>query len=186
MAIDAPKYEVVKKDEKIEIRDYREYIVAEVEIGSDYRSAMSQGFGVLAGYIFGDNKRKEHMVMTVPVTEQPSSRGEKIAMVAPVTSSAVADRKYRISFIMPSKFTLDTLPEPNSPEIKFRRVDAHRVAAIRFSGYLGDKLFNKKSKELQSWLGKNGIKPRSGFVSAQYNPPWIPGLFRRNEVLVEI
>jgi len=186
MAIESPRYQTVHKDNKFEIREYEEYILAEVEIDGDFSSALQKGFRVLADYIFGGNTSKAHIKMTVPVTQQAAG-SEKIEMTAPVTSSPVEEgKKYIIAFTMPSKYTLETLPDPANKTISFRKVAKHRVATLRFSGNLNSKLATRKAKELETLLQENKYSKKSGFVFAQYNPPWIPGLFRRNEVLAEV
>jgi len=186
MAIESPRYHTVHKDNKFEIREYDGYIFAEVEIDGDFSSALQKGFRVLADYIFGGNTSKAHIKMTVPVTQQAAG-SEKIEMTAPVTSSPVEEgKKYIIAFTMPSKYTLETLPDPANKTISFRKVAKHRVAALRFSGNLNSKLATRKAKELETWLHENKYSKKSGFIFAQYNPPWIPGLFRRNEVLAEV
>jgi len=186
MAIESPKYQTVYKDKKFEIREYEEYIQAEVEIDGDFGSALQKGFRVLADYIFGGNTSRARIDMTVPVTEQAVS-SEKIAMTAPVTSSPIAEgKKYTLAFTMPSKYTLETLPEPTNKSISFRKVSKHKVAALRFSGNLNSRLATRKTEELETWLNQSKYSKKSGFVFAQYNPPWIPGIFRRNEVLTEV
>ncbi len=186
MAIESPRYKTVNKDKKFEIREYDEYILAEVEIDGDFSSTLQKGFRILAGYIFGGNTSKAHINMTVPVTQQAAG-SEKIEMTAPVTSSPVEEgKKYTIAFTMPSKYTLETLPDPANKTISFRKVAKHRVAALRFSGNLNRKLAMRKAKELEEWLNENKYSKKSSFVFAQYNPPWIPGIFRRNEILTDI
>ena len=176
MAIESPRYQIVYKDKKFEIREYAEYIVAEVEIDGEFSSALQKGFRVLAEYIFGGNTSRVHIDMTVPVTEQAVS-SEKIAMTAPVTSSPIEEgKKYRIAFTMPSKYTLENLPEPTNKMISFRKVSKHKVATLRFSGNLNSKLATRKAKDLENWLNENKYTKKSGFVFAQYNPPWIPGI----------
>jgi hypothetical protein len=186
MAIEKPKYTVLKKDGKFEIREYEEQILAEVEIDGDWGSALNRGFRILAGYIFGGNKAKAKISMTAPVTEEQDYKKEKIPMTSPVIASKVSEKRHKISFMMPSKYTMDTLPEPDSDEITFRKLEKHKAAVIRFSGYFRERLLEKKSEEFKHWLQKEGIGPKSEFISAQYNPPWIPGLFRRNEIIVYI
>jgi hypothetical protein len=186
MAIESPRYRVVQKDNKFEIREYDDYILAEVEIDGNFSSALQKGFRILAGYIFGDNTSKTHISMTVPVTQQAAG-SEKIEMTAPVTSSPIEEgKKYKIAFTMPSKYTLETLPEPANKTISFRKVAKHKVAALKFSGNLNSKLATRKASELEAWLHENKYIKKSSFVFAQYNPPWIPGIFRRNEVLIEV
>ena len=186
MAIESPRYQTVHKDNKFEIREYDGYILAEVEIDGDFSSALQKGFSVLADYIFGGNTSKARINMTVPVTEQAVT-SEKIEMTAPVTSSPVEEgKKYIIAFTMPSKYTLENLPEPINKMISIRKVDKHKVAALRFSGNLNSKLGTRKAKELEVWLNENKYSKKNNYIFAQYNPPWIPGVFRRNEVLTEV
>jgi len=186
MAIESPRYQTINKDNKFEVREYNDYILAEVEIDGDFGSALQKGFRILADYIFGGNISKAHINMTVPVTEQAVS-SERIEMTAPVTSSPVEEgKKYKISFTMPSKYTLENLPEPSNKTISFHKVAKHKVAALRFSGNLNSKVASRKAKELETWLNENKYSKKTGFVFAQYNPPWIPGIFRRNEVLTEV
>ncbi|MFC1970515.1 heme-binding protein [Chloroflexota bacterium] len=186
MAIESPRYKTVQQDNKFEIREYEEYILAEVEIDDDFGSALQKGFRVLADYIFGENTSKARINMTVPVTEQ-AVFSEKIEMTAPVTSSPVEEgKKYIIAFTMPSKYTLESLPEPENKTISFRKVGKQKVAALRFSGNLNSKLATRKAKEMETWLNENKCSKKTSFVFAQYNPPWIPGIFRRNEILTEV
>jgi DNA gyrase inhibitor GyrI len=186
MAIESPRYQTVHEDKKFEIREYEDYVVAEVEIDGNFNSALRKGFKVLADYIFGNNASKSRINMTAPVTQQASA-GERIEMTAPVTSTPVAEGKtYRIAFSMPSKYTLENLPQPLSREISFRNVARHKVAALRFSGNLNSRLATSKAEELEIWLHENKYSKKSNFVFAQYNPPWIPGPFRRNEIWAEV
>jgi hypothetical protein len=186
LAIESPGYDVVRKDNQYEIREYEDYIVAEVEIDGDFDSALQRGFRVLAGYIFGRNITKSHINMTVPVTQQIAG-SEKIEMTAPVTSSPIEEgKKYIIAFTMPSKYTLESLPESENRNIFFRKVTRHKAAALKFSDNLNSKLATRKAKDLENWLNENKYSRNSGFFFAQYNPPWIPGIFRRNEVLTDL
>ena len=186
MAIESAKYKVVSKEDRFEIREYEEYILAEVEIGGDYNHAINAGFRILADFIFGNNKKRARIQMTAPVTETTADQSEKIEMTAPVSAAAAEGGKYKVAFMMPSKYSLNTLPEPNSKEIEFRKVDAHQVAVIRFSGYLKKRLAEEKVEELKNWLKRRNLTAKSAFASAQYNPPWIIGPFRKNEIIVTI
>ena len=186
MAVESPRYQTIHKDNKFEIREYDGYILAEVEIDGDFSSALRKGFRVLADYIFGGNTSKARINMTVPVTEQAVT-SERIAMTAPVTSSPIEEgKKYIIAFTMPSKYTLENLPVPADKMISFRKVGKHKAVALRFSGNLNSKLAMRKAKELETWLNENSYSKKNDFIFAQYNPPWIPGIFRRNEVLADV
>jgi len=183
MSIEIPKFNIVQKDGKFEIREYQEYINASVEIESDFNSALNEGFRILADYIFGNNRAKTSIAMTAPVTEQ-AVKSEKIEMTAPVTSAKVGkDKRYLISFTMPAKYDLATLPEPVNKTISIHKVAAHKAAVLKFSGYLNEKITAKKTQELEEWLKKSNLQAKDDFIVAQYNPPWIPGLFRKNEII---
>jgi hypothetical protein len=195
--VEGPSYNVEKKEDSFEIRAYSSYIIAQVDVDSDFDGALRNGFEILAHYIFGGNRTKESIPMTAPVSEENLSGSEEIPMMAPVTSEKISmtapvteeragERAYRISFAMPSSFTLETLPEPQDPRIRFKIVESRRTAAIRFSGRVHEKLATQKIEELRAWLSRNGIVPKSNFVIALYNPPFIPGIFRRNEIIVDI
>ena len=107
-------------------------------------------------------------------------------MAAPVTEEEANENIHRISFTMPSKYTLKTLPEPDDERIKFKEVKNQKTAVLRFSGRVKKKLAMEKMEEMRKLLDKHNLKPKSNFVVAQYNNPAVPGFFRRNEILVEI
>jgi hypothetical protein len=122
--------------------------------------------------------------MAAPVRQEVSS--ERIAMAVPVTEEKHKDNIHRISFTMPHKYTLETLPEPNDHRIKFKEIKNQRVAVLRFSGRVKEKMAYEKIESLRQWLDKKGLRPQSNFIIAQYNNPAIPGFLRRNEIIVEI
>ena len=184
MAIEEPGYEVLEKDGDFELRAYEPMIVAEVLVDGDMDRASGQGFRMIAGYIFGDNSSRtgaeEKIAMTAPVTVAPS---EKIAMTAPVTLQEDEDL-WRVHFVMPSEYTMDSLPTPNNDRVQLREVPAANYAAIRFSGLVGEKKHAEKIKELQTWLESRGLSPISEPELARYNPPWTIPFLRRNEILI--
>jgi hypothetical protein len=107
-------------------------------------------------------------------------------MTAPVSEETYGEKIHRISFTMPSKYTLETLPEPDDPRIKFKEVKNQKTAVLRFSGRVKKKLAYEKMEEMRKWLAKKNLNPRSNFVIAQYNNSAVPGFLRRNEILFEV
>lgn len=179
---ETPKYSIIKKQKEIELREYPAYIQAEVSIvEKDYRSAIERGFGFLAGYIFGNNISRQKIEMTTPVQV---SQSQKIAMTTPVT--VTGKDQFTVAFVMPSEFTLDTLPLPLDNRIRFHQKPVHHMAAIRFSGYFQEESIEKNKARLNQWLQKEGLETEGDFVVAGYNPPWVPGFLARNEVLIEV
>lgn len=180
-SVETPQYEVVASDGQIEIRDYPSMIVAEVARSGPRGEAVSEGFGPLARYIFAKDRSGESVSMTAPVTQ------ERIAMTAPVTQSATESGDWAVRFIMPSKYTLETLPEPANDEVTLREVPPRRMAAIRFSGVANDKLIEENETRLRTWLeGREAQPAGTPPIYAYYNDPFTPGFLRRNEVLIEL
>jgi SOUL heme-binding protein len=190
MAIEEPKYDVIEKSEAFELRAYKPMIVAEAFVDGDLDEATSKGFKLIADYIFGNNKSatgaSEKISMTTPVTMEPKpdDKSEKISMTAPVSMQESAG-KWRMHFVMPSKYTLETLPTPNNAEVKLRQVESKKFAVVRFSGFAGEAKTAKKTEELLVWLQAKQIKPAGVPELARYNPPWTLPFLRRNEVMVE-
>ena len=179
---ETPKYSVIKKQNEIEIRYYPAYIQAEVAVNEkEYQSAIEKGFNVLAGYIFGNNISKQNIEMTTPVQ---ASQSEKIAMTTPVT--VTGESSFTVAFIMPSAYTLATLPQPRDNRVHFQLIPARFLAAIRFSGFFRQDMIQKNKQHLSQWLREQGIETEGDFIVAGYNPPWVPGFLARNEVLIQI
>jgi effector-binding domain-containing protein len=124
--------------------------------------------------------------MTAPVTEEITGVSEKIPMTVPVTAEMSREGVYRVAFVMPGKYTLDTLPEPDDKNIHFKEVPDHNVAVVSFSGHSHEPKVREEIRKLTGWLQVNGLAPKSSFRLARYNPPWIPGFMRHNEVMVDV
>lgn len=187
--LERPSYSVVEKHRGYEIRMYEPYIVAETEVFGGYERASSAGFGILAGYIFGNNTRQQKMAMTTPVAMEKKQAQEKISMTVPVIMQPKEEQQaetYTMSFMMPSKYMLDTLPNPNNPAVKLRHVPKRKVAAARFSLLANADRVEKKTVELKEALRRDGIKAVSEAEIARYNAPFSNPLLRRHEILVEI
>jgi hypothetical protein len=179
------KYSVIKKADGYEIRNYPDHIVAQtvVEGVSVNGDAFNKGFSIIAGYIFGGNVKKESIAMTAPVIAQGSS--EKIAMTAPVTARVQGNSQI-ISFVMPTGYTLATLPTPNDSRIKIVEVPEQKMAVLTFSWYRTDGRFEKIQKQLFADLARDNITIIGTPIFAGYNPPWTPPWRNRNEIMVQV
>lgn len=183
MAVEEPAFRTILKDGTFEVRDYPALVVAEVAVSGHQKEAASKGFRLLAGYIFGGNKRRQSIAMTAPVAQEPGS--EKIAMTAPVTQIDNAGT-WTVRFTMPSGYTLDTLPEPIDPKVRLRELPPERVAVLRFSGLAGEKDVAAKSAELIEQTAAHHLRSSGQVSLAQYNPPWTLWFLRRNEVMIPV
>jgi hypothetical protein len=183
MAIEEATYKVVKKDNKFEIRDYASHILAETVVEGDFEEAGNKAFNVLFGYISGDNRSREKLAMTAPVSQEP--KGEKIKMTAPVGQQRVQE-SWAVSFMMPASYTLETLPEPEDPKVTLRQVPARRMAAVRYSGFWNEKGYLRYKVELESWIREKGLTIMGDPIWARYNAPFTPWFLRRNEILIPV
>jgi DNA gyrase inhibitor GyrI len=163
-----PNYQTVESDGPIEIRKYPALVTAGTEHRGQRKDALNEGFRVLADYIFAKSRP-----------------GKKIPMTAPVLSDTDKDGSWRTRFVMPVGQARGELPQAPSG-VELVSEPAARVAAIRFSGRADDATLDAKEGALRSWLQLRGLPNEGKAVHAYYNAPFLPGPFRRNEVLIEL
>lgn len=188
--IEEPKYTVTATYEGFEVREYAPYIVAQVTVEGAFDDALNQGFRKIADYIFGNNTKRtgessEKIAMTAPVIEQGVA-SEKIAMTAPVIEQDSAGNTRVVAFVMPSSYTMETLPTPNNPEVRLVPVAPKRFAVMRFSGNVSEADAASRKQELRDLVKAAKLETVGEPLLAQYNPPWTPPFMRRNEVLLEL
>lgn len=121
--------------------------------------------------------------MTAPVGLTKTSR--TIAMTAPVGIQKEAKR-YRVSFTMPSKYTLKTLPKPNNDNITFVEIPAKKYYVWKFSGYAKETRANKQRNAFEKALKEQKIKTGGIAILNQYNDPWTIPFMRTNEWWIEV
>jgi hypothetical protein len=180
--VEEPKFTLVEQSGAFELRDYPALLVAEATVKGERTIAINQGFRVIADYIFGNNIAAEKVAMTAPVTQQAS---EAVAMTAPVTQQAAGD-SWTVRFIMPSQYTLETLPKPKNTSVTIKQIEGQRVLAIRFSGAADDQMLKDKTALLTAEISKRGLTPAAVETYAFYDPPWTLGFLRRNEVMIAV
>tara|TARA_B110000503_G_scaffold91474_2_gene138080 strand:+ start:6271 stop:7002 length:732 start_codon:yes stop_codon:yes gene_type:complete len=165
--IETYPYVVNETHNGFEIRRYESRLFASVTLSSNqYKASSSQGFSILAGYIFGGN-----------------AQNEKIAMTSPVTVSL--EDSMTMMFLVPKKFNQKTLPQPNQSQIKFREEPAKTVAVISFGGWANDEKIERFKQKLEAALMAEGVAYSDRFYFLAYNPPY-ELLNRKNEIMVEL
>jgi hypothetical protein len=167
--VETPSYEIIRKLGNVEIRKYPALFLATAKGDNNL-------FGLLFNYISGANRGSSKISMTAPVITP-----EKIAMTSPVFT--VSDS---MSFIVPSEYTRETVPEPTDPHITITEQPAKTLAVLRFSGWGRSSTVEKKTQQLLETLRGNNIETRGEVTFMRYDPPFKPWFLRRNEVAVEI
>ena len=173
----------------VEIRTMPSVLVASVLVPGEDISSPNDSFRQLAGFIFGDNVSRDKIAMTAPVTSKTvpteDKNNEKIAMTAPVTSTSVWQMT-EVSFVMPSKWTIDTLPIPNNPNVTISETDPKTLAVWKFGWYATKKNIASEKEKFMQALESNDISRSDEMTLAQYNDPWTPAWMRTNEWWVDI
>lgn len=159
------KYQTIKSEKDFEVRYYPPAILASVDMAGSYDQSRNSSFGTLAGYIFGGNEENMQISMTAPVR--------------------MSEAEGTMSFVMPSRFTMETLPDPKSKRVKLHTSEPQYVAVVSFSGWANDRKISEMKEKLSEWLEIQGLNHNNKFEYLGYNPPY-QLTNRRNEVLVPL
>jgi hypothetical protein len=180
-------YSVLREDGRFELRQYDDLVVAQTSVNASFDKAGEIAFGRLFGYISGENVARSEISMTAPVLTEPQgeSEGVKVAMTAPVLAEGTGNA-WKIAFVLPSSFTMDTAPVPSNPLVELATIPSKTVAVVRFSGSLSERKSREAERELLTWMERSALTPASASRSAGYDPPWTPSFLRRNEVLIDV
>jgi hypothetical protein len=160
-------YKVIKKFGKFELRKYDAALFSSVKLNKKgYKESSSEGFGILAGYIFGDNETNEKIAMTSPVVMELGDTS-------------------KMMFMVPKNYNLKNLPNPKNSKIVFEKQEEKIIAVIRFDGWADDEKIEKYKTILMNELVNEKLNFINKFSFLGYNPPF-EVLNRRNEVVVEL
>ena len=166
--VEEPGYVIEASDANIEIRYYNSMILAEVMVHGDRKEAIKDGFRVIADYIFGNNSSSQKIAMTAPVQQQKMKDG------------------WRVSFVMPSKYSLISLPKPSIDNLLVREIPSAKYVAIRFSGTSTQANLKKHEAVLLDYVTAHRLKVLGSIKYAFYNPPWTLPFLRRNELMLQL
>jgi effector-binding domain-containing protein len=165
LAIEKAAYTVLMKERDFEIREYEPMLVA---LSRETDVQGNTGFGKLFGYISGNNDENQKIEMTAPVL------------------NGLAPENLTIAFVMPKEYSKGHLPKPKDPGVQLVEIPGRQVAAIRFSGNIQPAEIEEKKAELLKWLEEKKIIGKGVVELARYNPPFVPGFMKHNELLIEL
>jgi len=183
MASEEAKYKVLEKEGGFELRAYEPQILAETIVEGSFNEVGNIGFKRLFDFISGGNIGKQSIEMTAPVTQQVGS--EKIAMTAPVTQEK-KDGQWVIAFLMPAKYTIETLPVPLDSRIEIKKIPGRLMAVRKYSGTWSKERYEENRAKLEMDIKKRKLEAVGEPIWARYNPPFMPWFLRRNEVLIPV
>jgi len=124
---------------------------------------------------------------------QPDSQSSKIAMTTPVVVQPesgvvgmIGVQRWRVHFVMPSQYTMATLPRPNNSLVTLREVPAKSIAVAKYSGFNTENRIHEETQALVAWMQMRQLKGAASAQLARYDPPWTLPMWRRNEIHIEI
>mgnify|MGYP001356467462 CR=1 FL=1 len=163
-----PDYNLIKKDGKIEIRQYSEYVIAKTSLDQGDMEENNNMFRTLAGYIFGGNTDNQSIPMTAPV----------------ITQNNGSD--YDMIFFMLDVDNPDQLPEPNNKNVVLENMKLGKAVTITFGMWATESRVEYYKELLDEYILENNLKIDSDLMVAQYNSPWAIPPFRKNELIYKI
>ncbi|CAN1594179.1 SOUL haem-binding protein [Candidatus Pelagibacterales bacterium] len=169
MANEQPDYTIIKKDNEFEIRQYTNFLTATVETEGERDDAIGKGFRILFKYISGENKNKESISMTVPVMQKN-----------------IGNNKWNVSFVVPKKFNLQNVPQPDNQSVKIINNANLKVIVITFSGLFSNENIKENEAKIRNYIKEKGLKIEEPAIYAGYNAPWTIWFLKRNEVLFKL
>jgi hypothetical protein len=159
-----PEYEVLKKLDNVEVRNYMQS-----KIITTRASSSSNAFSKLGSYIFGKNKENQ-----------------KVGMTTPVLTETIENNEVRMVFYLPKKYENKDTPTPLIEDINIESQEERTVAAIRFYGRMTEKKKEKYIEMLLEILRGNSIETRGSLFFLNYSDPFVPPPLRRNEIGIEV
>lgn len=162
---ESPLYDVLRKDDSIEVRKYHAFDTVAV---SESKLSGYSGFGLLFSYISGNNQNQTKMAMTIPVINDFEDDG------------------MTMEFVVPSIYKDKSIPLPNHEHLKIKHYDEHTVCTITFKGITTQKNIDRQTKKLREWINKENLIEQGRYRLARYNPPFSLPYLRRNEILIDV
>ena len=168
-AYESPEYTVLTSEGAFEVRDYPTLALASTDMRFEHQGN-DGSFMRLFRYIRGSNQGDQVVAMTTPVLMEPEFKQET----------------GRMGFVIPQQVVRQGIPVPVDENVNIRKRLGGRFAAIRFNGRIDSETFASAEARLRNWMHQNGFESKGEPEFAGYDPPWTPGPFRRNEVLIRL
>jgi hypothetical protein len=131
-------------------------------------STQDSGFSNVFRYISGSNDQEAKISMTTPVVTYQENN------------------QLVTGFYVPSKYTKETIPQPSEKGVFINELKNSYYAVIRFRGNWKPENFEKHDQILLEYLRLKGFETTSQRLILRYQPPFIPGIFRHNEIAYQI
>ncbi len=154
------RYDLLKTIDKAEIRYYPPVM--------KIKTARSNGFSALFGYISGDNSTRQKIAMTTPVYMGNDSTGKGV-----------------MEFVLPKAMHKDSTPSSLSDSVEVYESESGYFIAYPFGGYAIDWVVQRATNTLREIAHLNKIEIVDEPLLLVYNSPY-KLINRKNEVLFQI
>lgn len=168
-AYESAEYTVLEVDGAFEIREYPPLTLATTSMQLASRGD-DGSFMRLFRYISGANDLEQKVKMTTPV----------------FMASGSAREGGQMGFVMPQAIAAREVPQPSDEAVRIEERPGGRFAVIRFAGRADSESIADAERQLRAWMEKRSLEGERTAEIAGYDPPWTPGPFRRNEVLIQL
>lgn len=162
MALQTFPYTVIKAENKFEVRRMNDYFVVKAHI--EERLGY-EGFNACFSYISGENEASQRFSMTAPVLNR-------------LEGTTMKDT----AFVLLNQ---SSFPRPLN-ETMIEQVNSRLMVVIKFKGNINNAIIEKKTQQLVIYIQQQGYTVKDGPWLARYNPPFIPGFLKRNELVMEV
>lgn len=166
-------YRVIQNFGTFELREYPEYLLAQVQVRGDFITSGNKAFNPLLRYITGNNTNRSQMAMT-----------------APVLQTSIEPDHHLVSFVLPVGVKSGAAPTPIDGNVHVVEVPRHLAVAHRFGGLWNyDRFLNEAQKLEDAVQAAINSKQLAGELVgepyfARYNGPFTPWFLRRNEAVI--
>lgn len=164
--IETLKYKIIKDDGDLQIRAYDDILLASTKTKQNDRQ--DSGFNNVFQYISGNNESKTKISMTTPVVTYEDE------------DSLVT------GFYVPSKYDKESVPKPSAGNVFINEIQSSLFAVIRFKGAWNEKNYEKHNQKLLEYIKLNNLTIVSKRFIMRYSPPFVPSVFRKNEIAYQI
>ena len=168
-AYESAAYNVLESEGPFEQREYPDLMLVTTAMESQ-SSSDGGSFGRLFRYISGNNDDGRKVAMTTPVFMEPQNQ----------------QTDGQMGFVLPQQMAAANIPQPKSETVQIQQRAGGKFAVRRFSGRLDEAAIADNEEKLRQWIDSKNWSGNEGIEFAGYDPPWTPGPFRRNEVLIRL
>lgn len=165
MATETIPYKVLHKDGSIEIREYKDILLASTKTNPNNYG--ESGFNNVFQYISGQNDKNQAISMTSPVVSY--QEGESLVT----------------GFYVPSKYDKTSVPKPTG-NVFIDTIKPSLYVVVKFYGAWTNENYDHHHKKLLDYIKDHQLKPTSQPFIMRYNAPYIPDHQKRNEIAYHI